>query len=121
VSGTIFAIGAPTGRSNKAQANGLGQRDPNRYLSPEGAEQSSSIPHVPLIVSNAVRVQQLPEFLLEADYAVVAFLLRDVRRIAKAIAAWENTYCAPSGLGQNLGDNLTQAVGLGFVISPRWG
>jgi len=53
-----------------------------------------------------VRGQQLPEFLLKADHAVVAFLLRDVRRVAKAIAAWGNTYFALSGLGAKLGDNL---------------
>src|SRR5208337_5368237 len=58
--------------------SGLNQRDPNRYPSPEGAEQCFSIPNVPLVVGNSVRVQQLPEFLLKADYSVVAFLLRDV-------------------------------------------
>ena len=42
----------------KTPANGLGQRDPNRYPSPEGAEQSSSIPHVPLVVGDSVRVQE---------------------------------------------------------------
>lgn len=57
-----------------------------------------------------MRVQQLPEFLLKAHHAVVAFLLRDVRRVGKAIVAWGNTYFAPLGLGQNLADNLTQAV-----------
>ena len=30
-------------------------------------------------------------------------------------------YPALSGLAVKLGDNLTQAVGLGFVISPLWG
>ena len=71
-----------------------------------------------------MRVQQVPEFLLKADHAVVGFLLRDVRRVAKAIAAWEkeNTYAALSGLGVKIGGViLTQAVGLGFVISPLWG
>jgi len=53
-----------------------------------------------------VRVRQLPEFLLKAHHAVVGFLLRDVRRVAKAIAAWGNTYFALSGLGAKLGDNL---------------
>ena len=47
---------------------------PNRYPSPEGAEQSFSIPHVPLVVGDSVRVQQLSEFLLKADRAVVGFL-----------------------------------------------
>ena len=53
-----------------------------------------------------MRVQQLVEFLLKADHAVVGFLVRDVRRVAKAIAAWGNTYLALSGLGAKLGDNL---------------
>jgi len=44
----------------------------------KGVEQPFSVPHVPLIVGNSVRVQQLPEFFLKADHAVVAFLLRDV-------------------------------------------
>ena len=43
-----------------AQAEGLGQRDSNRYLSIEGAEQSFSIAHVPLVVGDSVRVQQYP-------------------------------------------------------------
>ena len=59
VSGTFFATGAPRGRNNEAQAEGLGQRDPNRYPSPEGAEHSSSIPHVPLVEGDSVRVQRL--------------------------------------------------------------
>ena len=50
-----------------------------------------------------MRVQQLPEFLLKADHAVMAFLLRDVREVAKAIAAWGNTYFALSGLEAKLG------------------
>jgi hypothetical protein len=50
-----------------------------------------------------VRVRQVPEFLLKADHAVVDFLLRDVRRVAKAIAAWGNTYFALSGLGVKIG------------------
>jgi hypothetical protein len=58
---------------------------------------------VPLVVGDSVRVQQLPEFLLKADHAVMDFLLRDVRRAAKAIVAWGNTYLAPSGLGAKLG------------------
>src|SRR5271157_2415816 len=80
-----FRAGGEIGGSYYTQAVGLGfvisplwgssQRDPNRYPSPEGAEQSSSIPHVPLVVGNSVRVQQLPEFLLKADHAVVGFLL----------------------------------------------
>jgi hypothetical protein len=53
-----------------------------------------------------VRVEQLPEFLLKADHAVVEFLLRDVRRVAKGIAAWGDTYLALSGLGAELGDHL---------------
>jgi hypothetical protein len=55
-----------------------------------------------------VRVQQVPEFLLKADHAVVGFLLRDVRRVAKAIAAWEkeNTYAALSGLGVKIGAGI---------------
>jgi hypothetical protein len=69
-----------------------------------------------------VRVHQLPKFLVKVDHAVVALLLRDVRRVAKAIAAWGNTYLAPSGLEDEIGDAiLPQAVGLGFVISPLWG
>jgi hypothetical protein len=69
-----------------------------------------------------MRVQELPEFLLKADHAVVGFLLCDVRRVAKATAAWGNAYLAPSGLGVKIGGViLTQAVGLGFVISPLWG
>ena len=48
-----------TGRSNEAQAEGLGQADPNRHLSPEGAEESLSIPHVPLVVGDSGRVQQV--------------------------------------------------------------
>ncbi|MGD0126799.1 MAG: hypothetical protein ABSF46_15660, partial [Terriglobia bacterium] len=96
----------PKGRSNKAQAEGLGQWHPNRTPSSERAEQSFSIPNVPLIVGDSVRGEQLPEFLLEADHAVVNFLLRDVRRVVKAIAAWGNTCLAPSGLGVKLGDHL---------------
>ena len=53
-----------------------------------------------------MRVQQLLEFLLKADHAVMDFLLRDVRKVAKAIAAWGNTYLAPSGLGAKSADNL---------------
>ena len=127
---------APKGRSNEAQAEGLGQQDPNRYPSPEGAEQSFSIPHVPLVVGDSVRVQQLPEFLLKADRAVVAFLLCDVRGVAKANAAWGNTYIALSGLGAKLGGNLNPGrwpglryfapLGLsqrpaGDESSPLWG
>ena len=37
-----------------------------------------SLPHVPLVVGDSVRVEQLPEFLLKADNAVVPFLSRDV-------------------------------------------
>ena len=50
-----------------------------------------------------MRVQQLPEFLLKADHAVVDFLLCNLRRVAKAIAAWGNTYFALSGLGVKIG------------------
>jgi hypothetical protein len=50
---------APTGRSNKARAEGLGQRNPNQYPSPERAEQSFSTPRVPLVVGNSMRVRQL--------------------------------------------------------------
>jgi hypothetical protein len=65
----------------------LGQRpgstEPLSTPSPEGAEQSFLIPNVPLIVGNSMRVQQLPEFLLKAGRAVMDFLLRDVRRVAR--------------------------------------
>ncbi len=37
-------------------ANGLAQRDPNQCPSPERAEQSSSIPHVSLVVGGSGRV-----------------------------------------------------------------
>jgi hypothetical protein len=50
-----------------------------------------------------MRVQQLLEFLLKIGHAVVALLLCDVRRVAKATAAWGNTYFAPSGLGVKIG------------------
>ena len=53
-----------------------------------------------------MRVQELPEFLLKADHAVVGFLLCDVRRVAKATAAWENTYAALSGLGAKIGAGI---------------
>jgi hypothetical protein len=53
-----------------------------------------------------VRVQQLREFLLKADHAAVDFLLCDVRRVAEAIATWENTYLAPSGLGVKIGAGI---------------
>ena len=83
-----------------------------------------------------MRVQQLAEFLLKADHAVVGFLLCDVRRVAKAITAWGNTYFALSGLGAKLGDNLNPGrwpglryfapLGLnqrpfGADSSPLWG
>ena len=69
-----LGVSRPTGLFS----SGLGQRDPNRYPSPEGAEQSSSIPHVPLVIRNSVRDQQLLEFLLKAGHGAVDFLLRDV-------------------------------------------
>ena len=69
-----------------------------------------------------MHVQQLADFLLKADHAATALFLPDAHRVAKAIAAWGNIYLAPSGLEEEIGDAiLTQAVGLGFVISPLWG
>jgi len=61
---------------------------------------------VSLVARDSGRVQQFPEFLLKADHAVMGFLACDVRRVAKAIAAWGNTYPALSGLAAKLGDNL---------------
>ena len=83
-----------------------------------------------------MRVQQLPDNLLKAHHAVMDFLLRDVRRVAKAIAAWGNTYLALSGLGAKSADNLKPGrwpglryfapLGLnlwpsGAESSPLWG
>ena len=45
------------GNLTKPRPSGLGERDPNRYPSPEGAEQSFSIPNVPLVVGHSVRQQ----------------------------------------------------------------
>ena len=42
-----------------SQAIGLGQRDPNRYPSPERVEQPFSIPNVRIVVGDSVRVQRL--------------------------------------------------------------
>ena len=94
---------SPKGRSNEAQANGPGQRDPNRFPSPEGAERPFSIPFVPLVVGNSMmRLQQLPEFLWPrgGEFLVV------LRRVGREIAEWVNTYLALSGLGAKLGGHL---------------
>jgi len=66
---------APKGRSNEAQAEGLGQQNPHQSPSPAGAEQSSLIPHVPLVVRDFVRVR-----------AAVGWLMCGVGRGANAIA-----------------------------------
>jgi hypothetical protein len=71
-------IQAPKGRDNKAQANGLGQQDPNQCPSPEGAEQYHSIPNVPFVADDCVRVQQFPEFILKAGRTVMPLLLRNI-------------------------------------------
>jgi hypothetical protein len=51
------------------------------------------------VTSAFLRVQQLLEFLLKADHAVVDFLVCDVRRVALAIADWGNTWSPFQGSG----------------------
>jgi hypothetical protein len=54
-----FRNWSPKGAKEQSPAEGLGQRDPNRYASPEGAEQSFSIPHVPLVAGNSAMGEDL--------------------------------------------------------------
>ena len=65
-----------------------------------------------------MRVQQLPGFLLKVDHAVVDFLLRDVRRIAKAIAPWGNTYLALSGLAPKWGESKPRPLAWASLFRP---
>jgi hypothetical protein len=125
--GTLFvpSVETPKGLalSGRGQGHDFCARRPrvaSPPILPEGAEQSFSIPRVPFVVGNSVRVQQLPEIRLEADQAVVGFLLYNLRRVAKAIAAWGNTYFALSGLAPKWGESEPRPLA-GFLISSLWG